>query len=224
MNKFINSILVGLCLLLASIAVAGPSIFSVYQGGTGLNAVGVHQVLVGTASNVFTAKTVPDCQDTGGNHLNYTQSSDAFSCGITGGTGSGGLGTLFTSSLSAAGGGNAVGSGLTDWMVISGAGAAAASSTTTQEIISFGCTAQNMSLATGSTQSGTGSFVVTLFDNTANAATSLVITVAAGATAGTFSDNVHTPSLITNHFYSYQLKNNASATAASLLGVGFQCN
>lgn len=31
-----------------------------------------------------TWKIVPDCQDTTGNHLNYTQSSDAFSCGTTG--------------------------------------------------------------------------------------------------------------------------------------------
>lgn len=30
------------------------------------------------------AKTVPDCTDTGGNHLNYTQSSNSFSCGTSG--------------------------------------------------------------------------------------------------------------------------------------------
>lgn len=30
-----------------------------------------------------TAKAVPDCQDATGNHLNYTQSTDAFSCGTT---------------------------------------------------------------------------------------------------------------------------------------------
>ena len=35
-----------------------------------------------------TYKVVPDCTDTGGNHLNYTQSSDAFSCGTSGGGGS----------------------------------------------------------------------------------------------------------------------------------------
>jgi hypothetical protein len=43
-----------------------------------------HQVPVVTASNTATYKTVPDCTDTGGNHLNYTQSSDAFSCGTSG--------------------------------------------------------------------------------------------------------------------------------------------
>jgi hypothetical protein len=30
-------------------------------------------------------KAVPDCTDTGGNHLNFTQSTDAFSCGTSGG-------------------------------------------------------------------------------------------------------------------------------------------
>lgn len=44
-----------------------------------------HSVEVVTASNTATAKVVPDCTDTGGNHLNFTQSSDAFSCGTSGG-------------------------------------------------------------------------------------------------------------------------------------------
>ena len=61
----------------------GPSIFQVYQGGTGLNAVAAHQVYVGTAANVFTAKTITNCLDTSGQHLNYTQSTDSFSCGTT---------------------------------------------------------------------------------------------------------------------------------------------
>lgn len=39
-----------------------------------------------------TWKVLPDCTDTGGNHLNYTQSTDAFSCG-TSSSGGGGGGT-----------------------------------------------------------------------------------------------------------------------------------
>ncbi len=50
---------------------------------TGL-ALGAHQVPVGTAAADPNAKTVPDCTDTGGNHLNFTQSTDAFSCGTSG--------------------------------------------------------------------------------------------------------------------------------------------
>ena len=50
-----------------------------------------HQVPVITAGNTATYKTIPDCQDSSGNHINYTQSSDSFSCGTTssGGGGSG---------------------------------------------------------------------------------------------------------------------------------------
>lgn len=43
-----------------------------------------HATLVDVAGT-STWKVVPDCTDTGGNHLNYTQSSDAFSCGTSGG-------------------------------------------------------------------------------------------------------------------------------------------
>jgi hypothetical protein len=49
---------------------------------TGLT-LGAHQVGVGAAGADPVAKTVPDCQDTTGNHLNYTQSTDTFSCGNT---------------------------------------------------------------------------------------------------------------------------------------------
>jgi hypothetical protein len=54
-----------------------------------------HQVLVVTGSNTGSWKTVPDCQDSGGNHLNYTQSTDTISCGTSGG---GGGGATFVSS------------------------------------------------------------------------------------------------------------------------------
>lgn len=40
-----------------------------------------------TANTTSTYKVVPDCTDTGGNHLNFTQSTDAFSCGTSGGGG-----------------------------------------------------------------------------------------------------------------------------------------
>jgi len=45
-------------------------------------------VIAAPSSNVstFAYKAVPDCTDTGGNHLNFTQSTDAFSCGTSGGS------------------------------------------------------------------------------------------------------------------------------------------
>ncbi|HEV7523219.1 MAG TPA: hypothetical protein VGP89_19110 [Candidatus Angelobacter sp.] len=42
-----------------------------------------HSVPVITAANTATWKVVPNCTDTTGNHLNYTQSTDAFSCGTS---------------------------------------------------------------------------------------------------------------------------------------------
>ncbi len=54
-------------------------------------AAAAHQVWIfGAESGGITGpvyKTIPDCQDTGGNHLNFTQSTDAFSCGTSGGGG-----------------------------------------------------------------------------------------------------------------------------------------
>jgi hypothetical protein len=43
----------------------------------------LHGIPVVTASNTVTYKVIPDCTDTTGNHLNYTQSTDTWSCGTT---------------------------------------------------------------------------------------------------------------------------------------------
>lgn len=42
-----------------------------------------HSVPIVTASNVVTYKVIPDCTDVNGNHLNYTQSTDVWSCGTS---------------------------------------------------------------------------------------------------------------------------------------------
>jgi hypothetical protein len=42
-----------------------------------------HSVPVTTAANTETYKVIPDCTDTTGNHINYTQSTDSFSCGVS---------------------------------------------------------------------------------------------------------------------------------------------
>jgi hypothetical protein len=54
------------------------------QGGTDVTTASDDQVLVSSGS-AWVAKTVPDCTDSAGNHLNYTQSTNAFSCGTSGG-------------------------------------------------------------------------------------------------------------------------------------------
>lgn len=67
-------------------ALAYAGTVPVTKGGTGLTAIAAHQMPVGTAANTYTAKTIPDCPDTGGNHLNFTQSGDSFTCGTSGGS------------------------------------------------------------------------------------------------------------------------------------------
>lgn len=47
-----------------------------------------------TSSNTATYKAVPDCTDTGGNHLNYTASTHAVSCGTSSSGGGGGTQVL----------------------------------------------------------------------------------------------------------------------------------
>lgn len=54
-------------------------------GGTGLTTAADDTVMVSSGS-AWVAKAIADCQDTGGNHLNYNASTNAFSCGTSGGS------------------------------------------------------------------------------------------------------------------------------------------
>lgn len=56
----------------------------VAQGGTNLTAASDDNVMVGNATT-WQSKAVADCDDTGGNHLNYDTGTNAFSCGTSGG-------------------------------------------------------------------------------------------------------------------------------------------
>ena len=47
------------------------------------------QVAVSDSSTASTWRTLPNCADSGGNHLNYTASTNTFSCGTSGSGGSG---------------------------------------------------------------------------------------------------------------------------------------
>lgn len=68
------------------------AIATTYGGlGAALNAAAAHSTIIsnGATPAVYSAKVIPNCTDTGGNHLNFTQSTDAFSCGTSGGSGGG---------------------------------------------------------------------------------------------------------------------------------------
>jgi hypothetical protein len=74
----------------------------VTQGGTGLTAVSADQVPTGTAANTYTAKTLTNCTDTGGNHLNYDTSTHTWSCGTS--SSGGGSGVTCETNFTAVGG------------------------------------------------------------------------------------------------------------------------
>ena len=57
------------------------------SGGNAIKAtLASHGVWIGNGTAPV-VKTLPDCVDTGGQHLNFTQSTDVFSCGTSGGGG-----------------------------------------------------------------------------------------------------------------------------------------
>lgn len=57
------------------------------EGGTGLSAAADDTLLI-SSGLAWVASTIPNCTDTGGNHLNYTASTNSFSCGVSGTGGS----------------------------------------------------------------------------------------------------------------------------------------
>lgn len=87
-----------------------------------------------------------------------------------------------------------------------------------QFVMTAAGTVKNLYLVTTSTQSGTGSLVVTVRKNGAN--TALTLTVSAGATAATFSDVTHTFSVVAGDLLSFQYVNNASVASAQMQTIG----
>lgn len=63
----------------------------VTKGGTNLTTIAANQVWTGTAADTVVAKTVPDCDDSAGQHLNFDNTTQTWSCGTTG---SGGYATI----------------------------------------------------------------------------------------------------------------------------------
>src|SRR5579885_1325477 len=73
------------CNLSGDATTAGSSAVTVAKvnGNSVPSGIAAHQALIGTAASTISFKTIPDCQDSSGNHINYTQSSDSFSCGTS---------------------------------------------------------------------------------------------------------------------------------------------
>jgi len=62
---------------------------AVTDGGTGLGTAPDNALLVGTGGS-WVAKTLPDCDDTLGQHMNFDSATKTFTCGTSGGGGGGG--------------------------------------------------------------------------------------------------------------------------------------
>lgn len=84
------------------------------------------------------------------------------------------------------------------------------------------CVATNLRVRSLTAQSGTGNFAITLRRN--GASTPIVVTVAAGAASGTYSDLVHTISLSAGDLIDYQAANSATVSSATVSLVSLQCH
>lgn len=112
-----------------------------------------------------------------------------------------------------------VGSGATLFGALLSSSSLNATENARQNIVSMPGTFKSFYAQTGSTQSGTGSLVLTARKN--NADTSVVITIAAGSAAGTFSDLTNSFSAAAgSDVLGVKVVNNASATSAQIIGTG----
>lgn len=88
MKSFIAVLFSALCFGVMAQPIPPPVIYpiTVVKGGTGGTTAPDDNLLIGSGT-AWVRVTVPDCPDSGGNHLNYTQSTNTLSCGVTGGGG-----------------------------------------------------------------------------------------------------------------------------------------
>jgi hypothetical protein len=123
------------------------------------------------------------------------------------------------------GGASTVSSGGT---VCYGAGVATSSGTeiTRSTVMPFACTLRGFILITTSTQSaggGSTSLVATVRVALASPSSGLVINVAAGASAGPYSDSTDTATVAAGQAIDIQITNNGSGTSAGIGGWSIGC-
>ena len=94
MKSFIAVLFSALCFGVMAQPIPPPVIYpiTVVKGGTGGTTAPDDNLLIGSGT-AWVRSTIPDCPDAGGNHLNYTQSTNTLSCGVTA---SGGGPTIIT--------------------------------------------------------------------------------------------------------------------------------
>lgn len=178
------------------------------------------QIIVGDSTSAITWRAVPDCQDSSGNHLNYTASSNTFSCGNTQAS----AGTVWSFSCGAA----TLGNGLTtsSWFADPANNAitnitaptCAASGATSVYIAPLTGTAANLfcqiTTAPGAAKSTTLSLYDTVAGNTA-----LTCTIS-GASATSCNDVTHTATVTAGNCYSIQ----ETPTGVGIAGFSANCS
>jgi hypothetical protein len=82
------------------------------------------------------------------------------------------------------------------------------------------CTCSKLYARITNTQSATGSLVISLFKN--GTVTALVLTIAAGSTAGTYSNTTNSVTFAAGDGYGVEIKNNATAVSAPISGISFK--
>jgi hypothetical protein len=107
----------------------------------------------------------------------------------------------------------------TNYIQITGAAVAVAvaSIASRQTAFPIASTAQNMYVKTNATQSATGSLVISL--TIATTPSALSVTIAAGSAIGTFSNTSSTVAIAAGNLLTYEIKNNATATSASVITI-----
>lgn len=86
--------------------------------------------------------------------------------------------------------------------------------------VTYASTAKNLCIRTNSTQSATGSLVLTLFDN--GVATGVTVAIPLSGVAGVRCDFVNTASITAGHWISWELANNATAASAQINSISME--
>jgi len=115
-------------------------------------------------------------------------------------------------------GNNTFAGGTTQYQPFFGAGSATTGSTTYESIIAKAGTISAWYVRTGAAQPGTGSLTLTIQKNGVD--TALVIVIAAGAAAGTFSDLTNSFAVAAGDILQIKGVNAASTTSAGMRGHG----
>lgn len=178
------------------------------KGGTGLTSASDDTTLVSSGS-AWVASAIPNCTDTGGNHINYTASTNAFSCGTSSSGGGSGL-TIGTTTITSGSGGNVLynNAGTLGEMTTTGTGTVLALATSPTFVTpalgtpSSGTLTNATGLPVASGISGLGTGIATWLATPSSANLLTAVTdetgtgVAVFGTAPTFTTNLTSPKII----------------------------